>query len=58
LISISDSNEGKQKDNLQQHKKLPSQQQEPTHEQTLEKVHILNKKPNKRRIQQAMVINL
>jgi len=47
--SIFDFEEDKQRDNLQQHQEAPSQQDEPTHEQTSEKVHILNKKCSKRR---------
>ncbi len=43
---------------MQQHQEAPSQQKEPTQEHILEKVHILNKKCNKRRNQQAMVTNL
>ncbi len=42
-ISIFDFEEDKQRDNLQQHQEATSQQDEPTHEQTSEKVHIPNK---------------
>jgi hypothetical protein len=46
---ISDSKEEREQDDLQQQQDGPSQQEEPTHEQTLEKVRIPNKKCSKRR---------
>ncbi len=57
LISIYDSKEEKHKDNLQE-QEVPSHQEEPTQEQTLEKVHIPNKKCTKRTNWQAMVSNM
>ncbi len=57
-ILIFDSKEELERDDLQQQKEGPSQQEEPTQEQTLEKVRIPNKKCSKRRTQQQMVTNL
>jgi hypothetical protein len=48
LISIFDSKEKKQKDDLQQDQKVPLHQEEPTWEQILKKVHIPNKKHTKK----------